>query len=77
MKECNNDGNQERKGMNGPSKEGQKQQSAARMKREKERKKKERRTGKSPNMKGADVVRQFKGSRYRLTVVAPNLHFRR
>lgn len=47
------------------------------MKREKERKKKERRTGKSPNMKGADVVRQFKGSRYRLTVVAPNLHFRR
>lgn len=42
--------------------------------REKERKKKERRTGKSPNMKGADVVRQFKGSRYRLTVVAPNLH---
>ena len=77
MKECNNDGTKkERNEQYRRRKESQ--QSAARMKREKERKKKERRPGTAVYERRECCTPsgrvQSKGSRYRLTVVAPNLH---
>ena len=77
MKECNNDGTKkERNEQYRRRKESQ--QSAARMKREKERKKKERRPGTAVYERRECCTPsgrvQSKGSRYRLTVVGPNLH---